>query len=84
MPASAFTLRLLADVQAAAAALATAQAALAEHIEGEAAFPACVSLKEAAFRWRVTYEAAAKRCQRSPDLFLKAPDGRWLVPIERL
>ena len=84
MPASAYTAKLRADVQAATDVLAAAQAALFDHLDGEAAHPECVSLKEAAFRWAVTYEAAAKRCQRNPDLFLKASDGRWLVPVERL
>ncbi len=84
MPASPYTAKLLADVQAATESLAAAQAALFEHLDAEAAHPECVSLKEAAFRWSVSYEAAAKRCQRSPNLFLKTPDGRWLVPVDRL
>lgn len=84
MPASAYVAKLRADVQAATDALAVAQAALFDHLDGEAAHPEGVSLKEAAFAWGVSYEAAAKRVKRNPDLFLKTPDGRWLVPVERL
>lgn len=80
MPASAYTSKLRADLQAATDALAAAQAALLDHLDGEAAHPECVSLKEAAFQWRVEYRAALKRCQRSPDLYVKTLDGRWMVP----
>lgn len=84
MSASPYVAKLRADLQAATDALAAAQAALFDHLDGEAAHPEGVSLKEAAFRWGVSYETAAKRCQRNPHLYIKLPDGRWLVPVERL
>ena len=84
MVASAYTLKLRSDVETATEALAAAQVALFDHLDGEAAHPEGVSLKEAAFAWGVSYEAAAKRCQRNPDLFFKTPDGRWIVPVKRL
>ena len=80
MPASAYVSKLRADVQAATDVLAAAQAALFDHLDADAAHPECVSLKEAAFRWGVEYRAALKRCQRNPHLYIKLPDGRWMVP----
>ncbi len=85
MPASAYVAKLRADVQAATDALAAAQAALFDHLDGEAAHPEGVSLKEAAFAWGVSYEAAAKRVPaQSRTSTSRLPDGRWLVPVERL
>ena len=80
MPASAYTLKLRSDVETATDALAAAQAALFDHLDAEAAHPECVSLKEAAYAWGVEYRAALKRCQRNPHLYIKLPDGRWMVP----
>ena len=84
MPASAYVAKLRADVQAATDVLAAAQVALFEHLDAETAYPKCVTLKEAAFRWGVEYRAALKRCQRSPGLYIKLPDGRWMVPLTML
>lgn len=80
MPASPYLTKLRTDLQAATDSLAAAQAALFEHLDADAAYPECVILKEAAHAWGVEYRAALKRCQRNPHLYIKLPDGRWMVP----
>lgn len=84
MPASPYALKLRAAVQAATEALAAAQREYFEYLDDEADHPDCVALKTAAFAWGVEYQTALKRCQRNPDLFVKTPDGRWMVPIAML